>query len=432
MRHKFNQMLCCIGVILVFCAPAFASPEKKALKNGIIVILNKDTLTPIIAVSLFVRNGSSYETAENNGVTNLASELLVKGTLTRSAAEFAEEIEALGASLDTAGGEDFSTVSLVSVKKHLPKALDLMTEALLTPSFKKEELDKVRKDISASLKSREDRSFDFTYSKFKEIFYAGHCYRLDKLGSLETLSKLTREQVLTAYKAGLKAPRIVMAVSGNYPADIMEMLENRFGGIEAKDDGALCRGSTVFKLEQNSENVIKRDKSQSMLILGYPAPSIKSADFPAVKVLSGAIGGGMSSKLFVELREKQGLAYEIGAFSPSRVNDSHFIFYAGTRKENIEKLKAGLFLQVENIRAGKALTEEDITAAKNYIVGNFYLDKQTNAKKAWYLAWYESAGKGYAYIDGYAEAISGVTPADINKITDKYFNKHVLTIMESN
>ena len=425
-------MLCVIGVFLLFCVPLFGLPEKTALKNGITVILNKDTSSQIIAVSIFIKNGSSFETEENNGVTNLAFELLLKGTSMRSAAQFAEEIETLGASLDTAGGEDHSTVSLVSVQRYFPKALDLMADALLNPAFEQAELNKVKKDVTALLKSREDRSFDFTYRKFREAFYAGHCYRFDKLGTTDTLPKIKREDVAGVYKAGLKAGRIVIAVSGNYFTDIMDMLERRFGGISAVEDGTLVQGSTVFKLEKDLERAVKKDKAQSMLILGYPAPSIKSPDFPAIKVLSSAIGGGMSSKLFNDLREKQGLAYEIGSFSPTKIFDSHFVFYAGTRKENIEKLKAGLFLQVEKIKAGKALEEQDILDAKNYIIGNFYLDKQTNSKKAWYLGWYESMGKGYGYIDGYAGDISGVTLDEINKAANKYFDKYVLALMESN
>ncbi len=431
MKRRFKQMLCSIGAVALFCLPVFGLPEKTALKNGITVILNKDSSNPIIAVTVFIKTGSSYETEENNGVTNLAFELLVKGTSTLSAEKFAGKIESLGALLDTSGGEDFSTVALVSVNKYFSKALNLMAEAVLNPAFEESELDKVKKDVTAALKSLEDRNFEATYRKFKEIFYAGHCYRLDKLGTLAALPKITREDVVRVYKDGLKAPRIVIAVSGDYPADITEVLESRFGSISAQDEGTLRKSSTDFKLEKDLLNVVQRDKAQSMLILGYPAPSIKSRDFPAIKVLSGAIGGGMSSKLFNELREKQGLAYEIGSFSPAKAHDSHFVFYAGTRKENIEKLKTGLFAQVENIKAGKALEEQDISAAKNYIIGNFYLDKQTNSRKAWYLGWYESVGKGYDYIDGYAEDISRVTLEDVNRAAKKYFNKHVLAITES-
>ncbi|OGF44488.1 MAG: hypothetical protein A2452_12660 [Candidatus Firestonebacteria bacterium RIFOXYC2_FULL_39_67] len=416
---------------MIFCTPLFGTPEKTVLKNGITIILNKDTSAPIIAVTLFVKNGSSYETKENNGVTNLAFELLMKGTVTKDAEKFAEEVESLGASLDSSANDDYSTVSLVSVQKYFPKALDLMAEAVLTPVFNKDEFEKVRKETLAAIKSREDRNFEFTYRNFKEVFYEGHFYRLDKLGTKESLSKISPEDVSKAYLSGLSASRIVIAVSGDYFPDIMEMLEKRFGNIKSKDEGSLKQGSTDFKLEKNGETRVVSEKAQSMLLIGYPAPSIDSADFPEIKVLSSAIGGGMSSKLFNDLREKQGLAYEIGSFYPTKLYSSHFVFYAGTRKENIEKLKAGIFEQVEKIKTGDALNDADITAAKNYIVGNFYLDKQTNARKAWYLGWYEIMGKGFAYIDGYAEDISKVTKADVNRAAGKYFNNYVLAVMES-
>ena len=395
LRCNINQTLCVIGTFLFIVLPLFGAPEKVALKNGITVILNKDTGSPIIAVTLFVKNGSSYESRENNGVTNLAFDLLTKGTTTKDAAKFAEEVESIGASLDASGGDDISTVSLVSVQKYFPKALGLMAEAVLTPAFSRDELEKQQKETP------------------------------------DSLPKINTEDVSKAYLSGLSAPRIVIAVSGDYFQDIMEMLERRFGSIPAKDDGSLKQGNTDFKLEKNGETTVKSDKAQCMLLIGYPAPSLGTPDFPAVKVLSSAIGGGMSSKLFNDLREKQGLAYEIGSFSPTKLYGSHFVFYAGTRKENIEKLKAGIFEQVEKIKNGSALSEEDITAAKNYIVGNFYLDKQTNSRKAWYLGWYEIMGKGFAYIDGYAGDISNVTKADINKAAEKYFNNHVLSVMES-
>jgi len=431
LRCKINQTLCVIGAFLIICIPLFGAPEKKVLANGITVILNKDITTPIIAFTIFVKNGSSFESKENNGVSNLAFELLMKGTTTKDAAKFAEEVEALGASLDSSGGDDFSTISLVSVKKHFAGALQLMAEAVLTPAFNKEELEKVRKETLAVLKSREDRNFEFTYRKFKEVFYAGHCYRLDTLGTPDSLKALSEEHLRKAYFSGLTASRLVFAVSGDLPDDLLASLESKFGGVENKDTGLLKQGNTEFSLGKNGETVFKSDKAQSMLFLGYPAPPVSSPDFSAIKVLSSAIGGGMSSKVFNELREKQGLAYEIGAFSPTKLYDSHFVFYAGTRKENIEKLKAGLFAQVEKIKAGSALNEEDVTAAKNYIIGNFYLDKQTNARKAWYLGWYEIMGKGFSYIDGYAEDISKVTKADIDRAAGKYFNNRVLAVMES-
>ncbi|MCX5777210.1 MAG: pitrilysin family protein [Candidatus Firestonebacteria bacterium] len=394
--------------------------------------MNKDTSNPIVAVTMFIKNGSSYETTENNGVTNLAFELLLKGTTGKDAALFSEEVESLGASLEAAGGDEFCTVSLVSVKKYFPQALALLSEAILTPAFSKEEFEKVRRNALSAIKAREDNNFEATYHNFKETFYEGHCYRLDKLGTEKALSKITAEEACKVYKAGLAAPRLVLAVSGDFPADIAELLERRFGRIQAKDDGFLKQESTEFRLIKDTEKTTIKSKAQSMLLLGYPAPSLNNPDFTAMKVLGAAIGGGMSSKLFNDLREKQGLAYEIGAFFPAKMYGSHFVFYAGTRKENIEKLRAGIFEQVEKIKAGIALSEEDVAAAKNYLIGNFYLDKQTNVRKAWYLGWYEIAEKGYSCIDGYAGDIAKVTKADINLSAGKYFfNNYVLTLQES-
>jgi len=427
MRLYKKKILLGITIFILISNVTLANVIKEKLENGITLILNEERVFPIIAITVFFKTGSLYETEKNNGITNLTFELLLKGTKNFNSDKFAEEIESIGALIDVDTTSDYTTVSLVCIKKYINKALELLVDAIKNPSFSEDEIDKQKKVIISNIESRDDNVFEFALKNFKELMYEGHPYRFDSLGEVTSILNIKRQDIVDYYKKCLSADKIVISVSGDFLKEDIIILKKKFEDINFSNDNTSLNINDI-KLNSNKEKVIIKEKKQSIILLGFLAPSILDKDYTAFKVLNAIMGSGMSSKLFNNLREKEGLAYEIGSFFPSRINKSSFVFYAGTSKENIDKVKEGI---LNEIKKGIEITEDDLQKAKNYIIGNFYLDHQTNIRKSWYYGWYELLGKGYEYDKEYIEDVKKVRVSDINRIINEYFKNYALLVVEN-
>lgn len=413
-------------IILILTVTTLADISKEKLNNGITLILNEGRTSPIIAITVFVETGSYYENEKNNGITNLTFELLLKGTLNLEGTKFAEEVESIGSFLDVDVSEDYGSVSLVCTKRNVTKAIELLADAIKNPAFLKEEIEKQKKVIIANIESKEDSTFEFALKHFKKLMFEEHPYRFDTLGEIENILSIERQEILDYYKKCFSPEKIIISVSGDFFKEDIINLKKKFEDISVSNSNDSLNVRSI-KINNNKEKIILKNKKQSMILLGFLAPSTLDKNYPAFKVLNTIMGGGMSSKLFYNLREKQGLAYEIGSFFPSRKSISSFVFYAGTRRENIDKIKDGI---LNEIKKEGGIINDDLQKAKNYLIGNFYLDHQTNLKKSWYLGWYELLGKGYKYDEEYIEDIKKVTLNDISKIINECFKNYVLLITE--
>jgi predicted Zn-dependent peptidase len=159
--------------------------------------------------------------------------------------------------------------------------------------------------------------------------------------------------------------------------------------------------------------------AQAQILAGALAPPLTHPDYPAVKVLSTVLGGGMASRFFSELRDKQGLAYSTDALYPSLVDRGYFVAQLGTAPENLERAEAALGKQLDRIRL-EPPTPEEVRVAKAYLLGRLAMDRRTNARQAWYLATLELGGVGHEFLDRYITAVRDVGPADVQRVAQTY------------
>jgi predicted Zn-dependent peptidase len=159
--------------------------------------------------------------------------------------------------------------------------------------------------------------------------------------------------------------------------------------------------------------------AQAQILMAALAPPLTHPDHPPLKVLTSVLGGGMASRFFSELRDQQALAYTTLAQYPSRVDTSAFVAILGTAPENVVKAEPALVEQLERVRTQPASAEE-VAVARAYVLGSQAMDRRTNARQAWYLSFYEIAGVGYEFLDRYAADVKKVTPADVQRVAQKY------------
>jgi zinc protease len=168
--------------------------------------------------------------------------------------------------------------------------------------------------------------------------------------------------------------------------------------------------------------VLDRPVQQAQILMGFLGPGIGEADYAAGKVMSAILGGGMSGRLFVVLRDQRGLAYSLGMLNPSRRGPGYFVSYMGTAGDSAEAAEAGMREEIQRFRS-EGPTETELARAKAYVLGNLAMDRRTNARHAWYLAFFELVGAGWDYPARYAAAVEAVTAADVARVAQRYLER---------
>jgi predicted Zn-dependent peptidase len=152
-------------------------------------------------------------------------------------------------------------------------------------------------------------------------------------------------------------------------------------------------------------------------------------DYPAVRVLGTVLGGGMAGRLFTELRDRRGLAYSVGALGTFRTGPSFFVTYMGTAPSSAEAAEAGVLAEIDRIR-GEPVTDRELSRAKAYLLGNLAMDRRTNARHAWYLAFFEVVGTGWDFPERYARALEAVTAADVARVAGQYLVRPTVVVLQ--
>lgn len=396
--------------------------------SGLTLLVRENPTAPVVAVSLQVRMGGRWERPEHAGISNFLQHAMVKGTLRRSAQEIAEAAEEIGGSVSAAGDIDYSELRGTALARHWKALLDLVADVALRPSLPADEIENERRVILSQIRNRGDLPFPLTFDTLLAALYGPHPYGRPALGRRQAVERLDRALLLDHYRRHYRAGRIVLAVSGQVAGpDVVEEVGHLFAdlppGAAAEDPAPPAPAAA------NARQVLERPAAQAQILMGYLAPSLASGDYPAVKVLSTLLGGGMAGRLFVELRDKQGLAYSLGALYPSRADTSYFVIHMGTAPGNLARAEEGLRREVARIREEGAMPDE-LQRAKAYLLGNLAMDRRTNARQAWYLAFFELAGMGHEFLDRYAKAVEGVTLEDIRRVAGLYLASPTVTVLK--
>ncbi len=428
-RRTFLFTLAGLGFrALAHGAPASASQvRRERLPSGLTVLVRENPMAPVVAASLQVAMGSRWESAETAGISNLLQHVMTKGTTRRNAFELAESAEAIGGAIGASGDTDFSEIRGSALSRNWPSLLELIADVTLNPTIPQEELENERRAILTQIGNREDQPFSLTFDTLLRTLYGAHPYGIPALGRREVIEQADRALLRGHYQRYYRGDRMVLAVSGQVTAsDVLNEIARRFE--------RLPRGNGAADLPlppptpNLSRQLLERSAAQAQILFGYLAPALGHPDYPAVKVLSALLGGGMAGRLFTEIRDKQGLAYAVGALYPSRRDPSFFVIHTGTAPANLERTEEGIKRELERIRRERASAEE-AGRARAYLLGSLAMDRRTNARQAWYLAFFELEGVRYEFLDRYVARVKTVTPEDIQRVAQTYLASPTVTIL---
>jgi len=422
-----------LALALLLLAPvaSMAQPAgttRHALANGMRVLVREDAEAGVVAMSLQTLAGSRFEAPETAGITNFLHRAMLRGTSRHTAERLVEAAEDIGGSLDASADVDYSEVRGSALARHWETLLGLIAEVALTPTMPPDEVDKERRLILSQIQTRADNPFPAAFDVLLGELYQAHPYSWPPIGRREAIGRVTRDALVAHHRSIYRPDRLVLAVSGRVePRSVRRAAERLFGGLPAGTPTPLPALPPPRPTEER--RVVDRPARQAQILVGYVAPGLAEADYAATKVLGALLGGGMAGRLFVELRDRLGLAYAVGVLSPTRAGPGPFVAYLGTARENVAAAEAAVRRELDRVRAEGA-TEDEVARAKAYVLGSLVMDRRSNARHAWYLAFFEVVGAGWDFPERHARAIEVVTPADVQAAARRHLTRPTTVVLQ--
>jgi len=421
MRRVFAMM----PLLLIGTMPpaAVGAPlaHRETLPNGVRLLVAPRPAIPIVVVRAYVRAGSVFDSADAPGVANLTAELLTRGTAVRTGPELDRAIEFVGGGLEADAGRDGTSVTLAILRKDLDLGLDLLAEVLLRPTFPEDELRRKVAEIEAGLRRSEENPEIVGSRALARLLYPGHPYAQPVSGTVESVGKLTRAQVVEFHRARYRPDATVIAVVGDVTADeVRQSLGRRFSGWSAppglQPSVPMAPSSPPVVSER-----IARDLTQATVFLGRPGIRQDHPDYFALLVANYILGGGSASRLYTRVREDAGLAYYVGSsLAPGRYGASYTVSLQ-TRVDGVTE--AVRLVKDQLARMGRGTLEErELELAKAYLIGSFPLRLDTSGKVAEMLTAIEEYGLGLDYPDHFKAQVAKVTRADVERVAAIYMD----------
>jgi predicted Zn-dependent peptidase len=401
--------------------------ESFTLKNNIKTLFDKTTGSEVVAVRIMTPVSAIGETLDKFGISYLTANLMTHSTKNRSCGSLAKDVENIGAGLFSQADYDMAEISMTFLSEYFDKATEILADVILNPAFNEEELSFEKQTIISEIDSRKDSIGTTAFDEFAKIFYGNVPYSMPILGSKETISKLSRQDLIEWHKYSYNASNILISIAGNVSQSIVrQSLEKYFTNVPC----GIKFEMPVFDIKHGKslKKEIEGKFNQAYIYSGFPAPSLYGKDFAAVKVANVILGAKMTSRMFVELREKLGLAYEVNTAYPLRIKESHFAVYIGLDKKNIDLTLKKIDEILKNFCATK-ISEAELKDTKAYIKGLHIMNRQTVYSRSYYYGFYEITGKGYQYDVEGIEDIEKVTAQDIINASNKIFSQNSVTVI---
>ncbi|HAU28532.1 MAG TPA: peptidase M16 [Rhodospirillaceae bacterium] len=346
------------------------------LANGMRVVTDRTPWVETASVGIWVGAGARDEEKGASGIAHFLEHMAFKGTTTRSARDIAHEIEAVGGHLNAYTSRESTAYYARILKEHVPLAMDILSDILRNSTFAEEELAKERTVVLQEIGMTEDTPDDIVFDLFQETAYPDQRLGRPVLGTTESVSRLTRDDLTGFIRQHYHPGRMVVSATGNLRhEDICALAEKHFGDLPAGDpvpahEPACYKGGDLRQV---------RDLEQVHVVLGFRGISAHDPDYYAMAVFGTLLGGGMSSRLFQEMREKRGLVYSIHSFSASFRDDGLFGIYAGCTPSHVPEVLP--VICAELVAVSSQVTDAEIASAKAQIKAAFLMALESTSSR---------------------------------------------------
>ncbi len=399
--------------------------QKFELANGLRLLVKEDHRLPFVEFRAVFQGGVLAETMDNNGVTQLTGKMLLKGTAQRSAEDIAREIESVGGSIDSYGGNNSFGVNAEVLSTDFSTGLDLVADVLLNPTFPAPAVERERQVQLAGIRAQKDHLLHSASLAMRRALFGERGYGLDALG-MEASVQSIQAADLKAFHQRLAVPNnCVLAIYGDVKtAEVRTAVEKAFGAWKPAADPTLDFGlRTLDSIKRVTET---RDKKQAVLVIGFRGTTVRDGDRYPLELLQETCSD-LGSRLFLRIREKLGLAYYVGAQNLVGLAPGYFAFYAGTTPEKAALVEAELLSEAELLRV-EGLTPEELKRAKAKVIGQRKIARQDLGSFAMTTALDELYGLGHTHTDKEDALYEAVTLDQVKTVARKYLTPNALVV----
>lgn len=402
---------------------------KTTLDNGLRIVTERIDSVKSISVGIWVKTGSRNETKEQAGVTHFLEHMLFKGTDTRSAFDIALSMESVGGYLNAFTSSEYTCYYARCVDEQIDRALDVLSDMVLHPSFPEEEVEKEKKVVIEEMKMYRDSPDDYLFEEFSSKMFEGHALGRPVLGFEDTVSAFTRGDLYNYMADRYRPSNILVAVAGNVDHErVVELVSEYFGDLPAQD--TVNEEQPMDELIPEKLNLTKPIE-QTHYVLGRRGLYFDHEDKYLLLMANTVLGGGMSSRLHQNVREKYGYCYSIQTFNQSYSDSGLWGVYVGTDKEYVGHVHELVVAELDKIRT-ELVPQKELEEAKSQLKGKLLLSQENTSNRMMRLAKSELYFDRFVTLDELEEKIDEVTAEDILRFSkdffdQKYFMEAVLT-----
>jgi zinc protease len=375
---------------------------------------------PVVSVRAALLGGLLAESAETAGLTSFTSAMWMRGTRNRGAADFARAVENLAAEVDSYSGRSSLGVTLECTADKLEPTLDLFAEALLEPAFDPTELERERRDVLASIERRVDRLAQRCFHLFQRTLFERHPYRLPISGLRESVEGFDIAAVRAHHERLIRADNLVLGVAGDVDPDwIAQACSVRFAALAEATDRSQPAAWPEPEPAPSEPRIVQEhaDRAQAHFVLGFQGLALDDPDRFALELLAQILAG-QSGRLFLELRDRQGLAYSVSAMNIEGVAPGFFSVYIATAPEKLDQARRGIEIEIERL-VQEPVSAAELDRARRYLIGNHAIDRQRSAARAASLALDGRYGLGTDAALRYPEQIEALTREDLLRVAQR-------------
>lgn len=405
--------------------------QKYKLSDGATMLYTPNNVNDIIAISIYAKGGQLAE--QKAGTANLTATAMMRGTKNYTSLELSQVLEDNGIKIQPSASADAFVINVLTTKDEYDKTLELLNEVVNNATFEDYEIDKVKTEKLNTIKRNKDVPLQRAIEEYRDLIYQNSPYSISSKILEKNIPNITKEDIINYYNSIFAPKNLVISINGNIDKDkTIQDLNNIFKPKENTKNFDFAQYNSKIPTVTTPRQTIQKvpTTETAWILLGWQTNGVlNEKDYATLQVIDSLLGSGMSSRLFKDLREQEGLAYQLGSgYSPNVLRGS-FLLYIGTNPQTLDKAKSGLFAEITRLKT-EYVGDKELQDAKEKLLGNYVIGLETNLDKASNIGWYEASTRGYEFKDKYEKLINSVTDSDIIEIANKYFtDDYILSIV---
>ena len=393
--------------------------ERSVLPNGLRVISERMQHVRSVSVGVWIGTGSREESPEQSGISHFIEHMLFKGTTKRSAEQIARSVDSIGGGLDAFTSKELVSYNVKVLDEHLPEAFDIVSDLVRNPRFDPADIAKEKGVILEELKMEVDNPEYLIHEIFSSNFWKGQALGRPILGTRQTIRAFDRDGVEDYYRRYYAPKNILITAAGNLThKQLVNLTNNHFGDLKHRpmpkaDEKPQPHAPLIFRDKGSLEQV--------HIYLGVPSIAMPHKDRFACYILNAILGGGMSSRLFQNIREKQALAYTVYSELTMYHDAGCMMIYAGCSLRSAGKVIDSIVREMREI-TDHLVTDEELRRAKDHLKGSFMLGLESTSSRMGNLARQELYFKRFFTLDEMLESIEKVTAEQVQRLAGEFFD----------